>query len=406
MILFSAVLTALAFAPQYCTLTMQRASRSARIAMLRNIDQCEAIILSRDVVDHAGIARLKAEALEQGALVAFLEPPGRPVEDAAMRDGALCWPLSSSEPTIAEMSALRLRLHVDAPNGFGGSDGFGRRPGGLGREPIAAYCVVLVTTLQQVAAALGAGMRTVALPRDEGGQVAAALEGVADVCLDLVGEESAALALRVADLSTPGAYWLNPAMPRDLEGMRVDPDASPMPRDLEGRRVDPDASPLPPPPPPPLPPSPSPPPPSPPPAAAAPREVSPAEAAALALQGSAMLIDVRQPAEWRLEGHVGGSTNLAAYTWEHGFYLPSEAFASEVAAVCTRAETIVLLCADGKLAKGAAAVLVAAGFADVRTVEGGLRAWEADADEAADPEAVPPLLVDEDGEGGLNGAWV
>ena len=390
MILFSAVLTALAFAPQYCTLTMQRASRSARIAMLRNIDQCEAIILSRDVVDHAGIARLKAEALEQGALVAFLEPPGRPVEDAAMRDGALCWPLSSSEPTIAEMSALRLRLHVDAPNGFGGSDGFGRRPGGLGREPIAAYCVVLVTTLQQVAAALGAGMRTVALPRDEGGQVAAELEGVADVCLDLVGEESAALALRVADLSTPGAYWLNPAMPRDLEGMRVDPDASP----------------LPPPPPPPLPPSPSPPPPSPPPAAAAPREVSPAEAAALALQGSAMLIDVRQPAEWRLEGHVGGSTNLAAYTWEHGFYLPSEAFASEVAAVCTRAETIVLLCADGKLAKGAAAVLVAAGFADVRTVEGGLRAWEADADEAADPEAVPPLLVDEDGEGGLNGAWV
>ena len=389
MILFSAVLTALAFAPQYCTLTMQRASRSARIAMLRNIDQCEAIILSRDVVDHAGIARLKAEALEQGALVAFLEPPGKPVEDAAMRDGALCWPLSSSEPTIAEMSALRLRLHVDAPNGFGGSDGFGRRPGGLGREPIAAYCVVLVTTLQQVAAALGAGMRTVALPRDEGGQVAAELEGVADVCLDLVGEESAALALRVADLSTPGAYWLNPAMPRDLEGMRVDPDASPLPPPL-----------------PPLPPSPSPPPPSPPPAAAAPREVSPAEAAALALQGSAMLIDVRQPAEWRLEGHVGGSTNLAAYTWEHGFYLPSEAFASEVAAVCTRAETIVLLCADGKLAKGAAAVLVAAGFADVRTVEGGLRAWEADADEAADPEAVPPLLVDEDGEGGLNGAWV
>ena len=229
MFLFAAVVTVLAFAPQYCTLAMPRASRSARIAMLRNIDQCEAIILSRDVVDHAGIARLKVEALEQGALVAFLEPPGRPVEDAAMRDGALCWPLSSSEPTIAEMSALRQRLHVDAPNGFGGSDGFGRRPGGLGREPIAAYCVVLVTTLQQVAAALGAGMRTVALPRDEGGRVAAELEGVADVCLDLVGEESAALALRVVDLSTPGAYWLNPAMPRDLEGMWVDPDAAPPP---------------------------------------------------------------------------------------------------------------------------------------------------------------------------------
>jgi len=32
------------------------------------------------------------------------------------------------------------------------------------------------------------------------------------------------LALRVDDLSTPGAYWLNPPLPRDVHGNSVDPD--------------------------------------------------------------------------------------------------------------------------------------------------------------------------------------
>ncbi len=68
-------------------------------------------------------------------------------------------------------------------------------------------------------------------------------------------------------------------------------------------------------------------------------------------------------------------------------------------------------------------VLEAAAFTDVRILAGGLRAWEAEADEAealmdeaerrgdaqgalAAPPAVPPLIIEEDGEGGLGGAWV
>ena len=51
---------------------------------------------------------------------------------------------------------------------------------------------------------------------------------------------------------------------------------------------------------------------------------------------------------------------------------------------------------------GADPVLEAAAFRDVRTLEGGLRAWE----EAEDDAGLPSLVVDEDGEGGLTGAWV
>ena len=60
-------------------------------------------------------------------------------------------------------------------------------------------------------------MRTLALPADEGGWIDEALEGVADACLDDLSELGG-----LDDLSTPGAFWLNPALPRDAEGYRVD----------------------------------------------------------------------------------------------------------------------------------------------------------------------------------------
>ena len=82
------------------------------------------------------------------------------------------------------------------------------------------------------------------------------------------------------------------------------------------------------------------------------------------------ILQVRQPAEYRLEGHVAGSVNICAYTWEHGFYLPNEGFADQVAEQYSSDREIVLLCADGKLAKGAAAVLEAAAFTNVQVVEG------------------------------------
>ena len=65
---------------------------------------------------------------------------------------------------------------------------------------------------------------------------------------------------------------------------------------------------------------------------------------------------------------------------------------------------LVLLCADGRLARGAAAMLEGAAFANVQTLEGGLEAWAWEAEEEG--SRVPPLVVDDDGEGGLPGAWV
>lgn len=167
---------------------------------------------------------MRAEAAEQSTLVAILEPDARPLSDASLTN-AVRWQLDASEPTVAELSALRHSLDVVSPDGFGGSDGFGQAPGlAYGREPIACRCVVLVTTLQETAAAIGAGMRTVALPRIEGDWIDEDLDGIADVCLDALGEEGDPLALRASDLTTPGAYWLNPSLPRDIHGGMVDPE--------------------------------------------------------------------------------------------------------------------------------------------------------------------------------------
>ena len=127
---------------------------------------------------------------------------------------------------------------------------------------------------------------------------------------------------------------------------------------------------------------------------------------------------------------------LRPHSWEHGFYLPSEDFLAEVGAPPAPARplppsapphpphslhpphlppllqvsaayapdaTLVLLCANGRLAKGAAAVLEGAAFTNVQTLEGGLDAWAWEAEEEG---GVPPLVVDDDGEGGLPGAWV
>jgi len=378
--------------------------------MLRNIDSCEALIFSRDAAVDAesgelrsAVVRLISEARDQGALLAVLEPSDRPIDAASpVREQKLgCWPLASAEPQTSEISELRRALQVDNPAGFGGTDGFTQAPGlAFGREPLPERCVVLVTAMQEVVAALGAGMRAVAVPRTDDDYVDSALEGVADVCLDELEE------VRVEDLSTPGAYWLNPALPRDVSGNMVDPDtgvplietvheraaekAAAAAAEAAGEEEDASSS------------SPSSPPP-PPPAARGALEITPAEAAEL---DASWLLDVRQPGEYRLDGHVDGCANIAAYTWEHGFYLPAAGFAELVYdAGFDRDEPVVLLCADGKLARGAASVLAAAAFTNVCLVEGGLQAWEEEAeDEAAG--LVPKLVIDEDGEGALTGSWV
>ncbi|KAL3895909.1 MAG: hypothetical protein SGPRY_013397 [Prymnesium sp.] len=106
--------------------------------------------------------------------------------------------------------------------------------------------------------------------------------------------------------------------------------------------------------------------------------------------------------EYRLEGHIEGSINIPAYSWEHGFYLPSPSFSEQVAQACPVHAPLVLLCADGSISRPAAAMLSSQSF-DVKFLEGGLAAWEEAAEQG---EEVPPLMWDEDGEGGLTGAWI
>ena len=197
--------------------------RGSDTRMLRNFDRCELIIFTRDAALHAstgavreGVARLIGEAKEESTLIALLEPSDRPIDAddplLALFGGAPCWRLSGSEPEVAEVTALRRALCVDSPDGFGGSDGFGRAPGSaFGREPDSPRCVVLVTSLQETVAAIGAGMRTVGLPRLEGDWVDEALDGVADTCLDALGEEEAVLApRRLHLLCTSSAPPLHP----------------------------------------------------------------------------------------------------------------------------------------------------------------------------------------------------
>ena len=120
--------------------------------------------------------------------------------------------------------------------------------------------------------------------------------------------------------------------------------------------------------------------------------------------GPSVLVDIRQPSEFRLDGHIPGSVCVAAYTWEHGFHLPrGEAFIGDLAEAVELADLgtskVVLLCADGRLSAGAARQLEEFGFCDVAVCDGGLNAYAAD-------EALPALVIDEDGEDGLVGAWV
>ena len=95
-----------------------------------------------------------------------------------------------------------------------------------------------------------------------------------------------------------------------------------------------------------------------------------------------------------MDGRVDGSFNIPAYTWEHGFHLPVQTFASAVSEEGYASDdAIILIHSLPALAEGAATALESAGFTNVATVDGGLREW--------DPET---LIVDDDE--GLVGAWV
>lgn len=210
---------------------------------LRNVDRCELMLWSASALVgspsaanelRTGCARLIDEAIAQQTLVgSFGGDVSEPVRAVLPpRFGVL-----HTGGTVTAPDLIQLRRSLDVtPDGFGGSDGFGSRPQEVERAPLPPYCVCFVTTPAECDAVRRAGMRAVALPSDEGYAVDEELDGFADVCLDALDQFVCA-----DDFSTPGAFWLNPAVARDPDGNRVDLDTgetlAPRPEAVEDEEV-------------------------------------------------------------------------------------------------------------------------------------------------------------------------
>ena len=106
------------------------------------------------------------------------------------------------------------------------------------------------------------------------------------------------------------------------------------------------------------------------------------------------VIDVRMSAEHRLEGRIVNSICIPAQLWEHGMYLPRDAFVPDVLEQFETDCRLLCVCGDGRRSELAAQQLSNAGFS-VDYIDGGLDAWA---------EQSLPLEVEDDG--GLVGSYV
>ena len=106
------------------------------------------------------------------------------------------------------------------------------------------------------------------------------------------------------------------------------------------------------------------------------------------------VIDVRMSAEHRLEGRIVNSICIPAQLWEHGMYLPRDAFVPDVLEQFETDCRLLCVCGDGRRSELAAQQLEQAGYA-VDYIDGGLDAWA---------EQSLPLEVEDDG--GLVGSNV
>ena len=106
------------------------------------------------------------------------------------------------------------------------------------------------------------------------------------------------------------------------------------------------------------------------------------------------VIDVRMSAEHRLEGRIIDSVNVPAQLWEHGMYLPRDAFVPDVCEQFETACRLLCVCGDGRRSELAAQQLAAAGFS-VDYIDGGLNAW-----------AEQSLELEVEDDGGLVGSYV
>jgi rhodanese-related sulfurtransferase len=91
--------------------------------------------------------------------------------------------------------------------------------------------------------------------------------------------------------------------------------------------------------------------------------VSTAEAVRLINREKALLIDVRDPAEYA-SGHVTGARNVPLSKLESAKELPSN-----------KSLPLVVVCATGARAARAAGILKKRGFENARPLAGGLAAW-------------------------------
>lgn len=102
------------------------------------------------------------------------------------------------------------------------------------------------------------------------------------------------------------------------------------------------------------------------------RELSPAQAHAEL--GRCVLIDVREPAEFTT-GHIKGAANIPRGVLE--FQVDAHPAVANVvdASLSHKEQPVVVYCRTGGRAALAAYALQELGFADVRSIEGGITAW-------------------------------
>jgi molybdopterin/thiamine biosynthesis adenylyltransferase/rhodanese-related sulfurtransferase len=106
------------------------------------------------------------------------------------------------------------------------------------------------------------------------------------------------------------------------------------------------------------------------------REVTPAEVDALRRRGGIALIDVRETSEWD-QGHLPGATLVAKSHLEQDIE----------AAVPSRETPVVLYCAGGFRSLFAGQTLVAMGYTNVVSMNGGFGAWKSQGLEWIQPSA-------------------
>ena len=106
------------------------------------------------------------------------------------------------------------------------------------------------------------------------------------------------------------------------------------------------------------------------------------------------VIDVRMSAEHRLEGRIVNSICIPAQLWEHGMYLPRDAFVPDVLEQFETDCRLLCVCGDGRRSALAAQQLADRGFS-VDYIDGGLTAW-----------AEQSLELEVEDDGGLVGSYV